>query len=127
MSEAESAASTRTRKSGWSGLQVNLMNKKTKAAEKMKDWIILDNGSMLSPFVNPKLVERVRELKNTLELAMDAGMKQNNTKADVPRFGAVWHDEEAIANIFSFAGCIPHAHARKDCQVQEKSRRTVPL
>ena len=69
MSKAESAASTSTARAGWSSLQVNLMNKKMKVADEIKDWIVLDNGSMLSPLMNPKLVERIRESKNTLELA----------------------------------------------------------
>ena len=57
----------------WSGLQINLMNKKRKATEHMKDWIILDNGSMMSLFTNPDLVEKIRESKNTLELHTNTG------------------------------------------------------
>ena len=90
----------------WSGLQINLMNKKRKATEHMKDWIILDNGSTMSLFANPDLVEKIRESKNTLELHTNTGCKRNKTEADVPGFGTVWFDPDAIANIFGFADLV---------------------
>ena len=65
MSKAESAANTTPSRARRSRLQVNLMNKNVKAADKMKDWIILDNGSTLSPFVNPELMEKVGESEKT--------------------------------------------------------------
>ena len=37
-------------KTGWSGLQINLMNKKRKVTEHMKDWIILNNRLTMSLF-----------------------------------------------------------------------------
>ena len=82
------------------------MNKKRKATEHMKDWIILDNGSTMSLFANPDLVEKIRESKNTLELHTNTGCKSNKTEADVPGFGTVWFDPDAIANIFGFADLV---------------------
>ena len=35
------------------------MNKKRKVTEHMKDWIILKNGSTMSLFANPNLVEKI--------------------------------------------------------------------
>ena len=39
-----------SKKTGWSGMQVCLMDKKKVISSKMKDDIILDNGSTLSIF-----------------------------------------------------------------------------
>ena len=94
------------KKTEWSSLQINLMNKKRKATEHMKDWIILDNGLTMSLFANPDLVEKIRESKNTLELHTNTGCKRNKTEADVPGFGMVWFNPDAIANIFGFADLV---------------------
>ena len=49
----------RSKKTGWSGMQVCLTDKKKDISSKMKDDIILDNGSTLSIFANPELVEGI--------------------------------------------------------------------
>jgi hypothetical protein len=54
----------------------------------------------LSLFGNPDMVENIRASDVTLELATNAGTIQSNQIADVPGFGTVWYDENAIANIF---------------------------
>ena len=48
-----------SKKTGWSGMQVCLMDKRKNISSKMKDDIILDNGSTLSIFANPELVEGI--------------------------------------------------------------------
>ena len=92
-----------SKKTGWSGMQVCLMDKMKDISSKMKDDIILNNGSTLSIFANPELVEGIRKSKSTLEMATNAGMRLTNQEANVPGFGTIWYDEGAIANIFSFA------------------------
>ena len=82
------------------------MDKKKDISSKMKDDIILDNGSTLSIFANPELVEGIRKSKSTLEMATNAGMRLTNQEANVPGFGTVWYDEGAIVNIFSFAELV---------------------
>ena len=72
----------------------------------MKDDIILDNGSTLSIFANPELVEGIRKSKSTLEMATNAGMRLTNQEANVPGFGTIWYDEGATVNIFSFAELV---------------------
>ena len=106
-----SAESTKSNKASWSSLQVNLLDatlvdKKEEASQWIKDSIILDNGSTLSLFSNPELVERIQESKNILEMATNAGTRVSNKEADVPGFGTVWYDERAIANIFGFADLV---------------------
>ena len=84
------------KKTGWSGMQVCLIDKKKDISSKMKDDIFLDNGSTLSIFANPELVEGIHKSKSTLEMATNAGMRLSNQEANVPGFGNVWYDEGAL-------------------------------
>eukprot|EP00978_Attheya_sp_CCMP212_P000842 scaffold1766_cov39-Attheya_sp.AAC.2 len=70
---------------------------------RLKNWITLDNGSTLSLFSNPDLVEDIRTTSKTLILATNAGVKHSNQEAVVPGFGKVFYDKDAIANIFGFS------------------------
>jgi hypothetical protein len=105
----ESYTSTTSKASsqiGWSGLIVeqSLYNDNRDAKHRLKNCITLDNGSTLSLFSNPDIVQNIRTSSKThLSLATNAGVKQSNCKADVPGFVKVYHDEDAIANIFGFS------------------------
>jgi hypothetical protein len=90
---------------GWSGLIVeqSLYNDDQNAKHRLKNCITLDNGSTLSLFSNPDLVQDIRTSNKTLSLATNAGVKQSNHEANVPGFGKVYHDEDAMANIFGFS------------------------
>ena len=57
----------------------------------------------MSLFSNPELVQDITESKNTLDMATNAGRKLINRQADIPEFGKVWFDEQAITNVFSLA------------------------
>jgi hypothetical protein len=91
-------------KIGWKSLIVRKEslhnNGKQWATQTKGNSILLDKGSMLSLFGNPNMVKNIREPKNTLELATNAGTKTTKQVADVPGFSTVWFDETAIANIF---------------------------
>ena len=67
----------------------------------MKDNIILDNGSTIDLFMNREFIQDIRAADQPMELHTNMGSKINNTKVTVPRFGEVWYDEDAIANIAS--------------------------
>jgi hypothetical protein len=105
----ESYKSTRSKASsqiGWSGLIVeqSLYNDDQDAKHRLKNCITIDNdGSTLSLFSNPDLVQYIQTSSKTLSLATNAGVKQSNHKANVPGFGKVYYDEDAIANIFGFS------------------------
>jgi hypothetical protein len=70
---------------------------------RLKNWITLNNGSPLSLFSNPQLVEDIRKTDTTLVLATNAGVKHSNQEATVPGFGKVYYNKEAITNIFGFS------------------------
>ena len=106
--DENSTGSSDDKRKGWSGLQVNLFGKKEKLKEtNLKDLkqgsIILDNGSTLSIFGSPDMVTDIRESNVTLELSTNAGTREINKIANVPGFGTVWFDDEAIANIFGLS------------------------
>jgi hypothetical protein len=104
----ESYKSTRSKASSqieWSGLIVeqSLYNNDRDAKHRLKNCSTLDNGSTLSLFSNPDLVQDIRTSSKTLSLATNAGVKQSNRKANVPGFGKVYYNEDAIANVFGFS------------------------
>ena len=82
---------------GWCGAHIQLYQ-----ANDMKKWILLDNGSTVDFFCNPKMVNNITQTKETLELATNGGDLRTNKRANVPGYGEVWYDEKAITNIFSF-------------------------
>jgi hypothetical protein len=79
-------------------------NGKQWASNTKEDSMLLDNGSTLSLFSNPKkVVKNMRESKTTLELATNAGTRTTKKIANVPGYGTVWYDGTAIANIFGLS------------------------
>ena len=70
---------------------------------RLKNSITLDNGSMLSLFSNPDLVQDIPTTRTTLTLAMNTGVKKSNQEALVPEFGKVYFDKDTIANIFGLS------------------------
>jgi hypothetical protein len=68
-------------------------NSKQWASNTKEDSILLDNGSMLSLFHNPKMWTNIRESKTTLELATIAGTRTTKKIANVPGYGTVWYDK----------------------------------
>ena len=72
-SHATSGTNRSFQNKGWSGLQVNLMNHEDN--QSMRESITLDNGSTLSLFCNPELVEDIRQSNYTLKMHSNAGPK----------------------------------------------------
>jgi hypothetical protein len=101
----KSTTSKASSRIGWSGLIVeqSLYNDDRGAKDRLKNCITLDNGSTLSLFSNPNLIQDIQTSSKTLSLATNAGVKQSNRKANVPGFGKFYYDEDAIANIFGFS------------------------
>ena len=54
----------------------------------------------------PQSGGKIRESKNTLELHTNAGFKRNKMEVDVPGYGTVWFEPDAIANFFGFTDLV---------------------
>ena len=47
-------------------------------------------------------MSNVHQVNTTLSLAMNAGMMRTNLKAELPGYGTVWFDPQAMTNVVSF-------------------------
>ena len=47
-------------------------------------------------------MHNVHEVNTTLSLAMNAGTMMTNLKAELPSYGTVWFDPQAMTNVLSF-------------------------
>jgi hypothetical protein len=66
-------------------------------------WIILDTGSMSNIFCNKNLVSNLRLSSGSMKVHCNAGTKAVKHDATLKNYGAVWFNEEGIANIFSMS------------------------
>ena len=86
---------------GWSGAHVELQFYQ---ASEMRDWILLDNQSSVTIFCNPDMVKNIRPSDSgVMKLTTNGGSIVTSKKADLPQWGEVWFNENAITNIFSYA------------------------
>jgi hypothetical protein len=86
---------------GWAGAHVALQFYQ---ALEMREWILLDNQSSVKIFCNPKMVTNICNSNNgTMTLDTNGGSITTTKKANLPQWGEVWFNEEAIPNIFSYA------------------------
>ena len=44
----------------------------------------------------------MHQVNTTLSLALNAGMMMTNLKAELPSYGTVWFDPQAMTNVLSF-------------------------
>ena len=68
----------------------------------MFNWILLNTCSSINLFCNLSFVHNV-QVNTTLSLAMNAGMMMTNLKAELPGYGMVWFDPQAMTNVLSFS------------------------
>ena len=68
----------------------------------MKDWILLDSGSLTDIFCDQKLLDNVSKNCRGLVLHTNGGVLECNQMGEFAKYGKVWHDQRALTNIFSF-------------------------
>ena len=74
----------------------------------MYDWILLKISLLIDLFCNHSFVCNVHQVNTTLFLAMNAGMMMTNLKAELPSYGTVWIDPQAMTNALSFGNIAKH-------------------
>jgi hypothetical protein len=98
----------------WMGVQATQMAQNTRT--NMKDWILLDSQSSVDLFCNPALVQNITGVDETLVLSTNAGDLITDQKADVPDYGQVWYDKNAMTNVFSLAEMEKHHRVTYESQ-----------
>ena len=68
----------------------------------MYDWILLNTCSLIDLFCNRSFVCNVHQVNTTLSLATNAGTMTTNLQAELPGYGTVWFDPQAMTNVLSF-------------------------
>ena len=71
------------------------------AEDEMRKWILLDTGSSTDIFCDLALLNDVKKTKTTLNLHTNGGVLKARQKGVLPKYGKVWHSENAITNILS--------------------------
>eukprot|EP00934_Nitzschia_sp_Nitz4_P008987 Nitzschia sp. Nitz4//scaffold353_size16344//11151//16190//NITZ4_008865-RA/size16344-processed-gene-0.13-mRNA-1//1//CDS//3329548925//8977//frame0 len=66
-----------------------------------KTWILLDSQSTVDLFCNEGLLTNIRESNTDMNIHCNAGVRKINKIGDLPGYGPVWYDPQAIANILS--------------------------
>ena len=102
--------SSKDSKTSWSGFQCFLDSNQEQDTYSLKDMIILDNGSTMDgTFMNPDLVEGIKDDESPVLMKTNAGTRAIDKVAEVNGFGEVYFDEGQMANIFGFAAMVDKA------------------
>ena len=104
---SQGTASQGANRPSWQGLQVHKSrtthtHSYVQTNKHMYDWILLDTCSLINLFCNQSFMSNVHQVNTTLSLAMNAGTMMTNLQAELPGYGTVCFDPQAMTNILSF-------------------------
>ena len=84
-----------------------------------KTWILLDSQSTVDIFCNPRILKNIRRTVKGMCIHCNAGSRLTNYVGDLPRYGTVWYDPKAIANILSLCQVHDRYHITYDSAYQQ--------
>ena len=102
-SSITTTSTTNSSNTAWTFVQVGHQLSSVNKHQDLHDLILLDNQSSEDLFSNEKMVKDIHQVQEVLQLHTNGGTIDNNLKAELPNFGKVWYNPQAIANILSFA------------------------
>ena len=91
----------------WQGLQIYksgtiYTHSYAQTNKHMYNWILLDTCSSIDPFCNQSFVHNVHLVNTMLSLTTNAEVMMTKLKAELPGYGMVWFDPQAMTNVLSF-------------------------
>ena len=106
-SRSQGTASQEAKRPSWQDLQIHksgtsLTHSYMQTNKHMSNWILLDTCSLIDLFCNQSFVCNVHQVNTTLSLTMNAGIMTTNLKVELPGYGTVWFDPQAMTNVLSF-------------------------
>ena len=103
----QGTASQGANRPSWQGLQIhksgtNYTHSYAQTNKHMYNWILLDTCSSINLFCNQSFVHNMHRVNTMLSLTTNAGVMMTNLKAELPGYGTVWFDTQAMTNMQSF-------------------------
>ena len=82
-------------------------------------WVLLDSQSTVDVFCNPQLLVNIRRNAEGMRIHCNAGSRLTHFIGDLPGYGTVWYDPEAIANILSLRRVRDKYHVTYDSEYRQ--------
>ena len=89
-----------------SATRVGFVHMQEAVKEEDEPEILMDCGSTISLFRDKRFLKGLREARRNLKMNTNAGSKWISQVGNVPGYGPVYYDGEAISNLFSMSEVI---------------------